>query len=170
MSVGQSPERREGLLRAARALAAEAGPHGGAVIRPELAERLVDALVADVAAAIVERSGDPRTLEDVAEALVDGALAGAEPWRDALPLTTAWLEHLSDFGAWSQVVAPWLEAVERLLIDAQERGLVRGDIDTAAAAFVLRDVVDRAVRASLLFGREGYRATALALVRAALRT
>ena len=170
MSVGQSPERREALLRAARALAAEAGDHGGAVVRPDLAARLVTALVDDVAAAIRERSQDVDTLEDVAAALVDGTHAGASAWREALPIANSWLEHLTDFPVWAQVVGPWLEAVEDLLGDAQDRGLVRDDVDTAATALVLRDIVDRSVKASLLFGRDQYRATTLALVRAALRS
>jgi hypothetical protein len=46
---------------------------------------------------------------------------------------------------------------------------VRADVDAQAAALVLRDALDRTAKAAILFGRDGYRETALRLVQSALR-
>jgi hypothetical protein len=96
-------------------------------------------------------------------------LEAAEPWRDGLTLANVAIERVGDFERWSDLLAPWLDAVEEAIVGAQERGVVRADVDPRATALVLRDALDRAAKVSILFRRDGYREATAALVRGALR-
>jgi hypothetical protein len=163
------PERREALLQAARFVVGEAGVEAGTLMEPKLAQGLAAAMAQDVAAAVRRRTEGATTLEELVDALIESAHEGAEPWRDGLALASLGAERVTDFGAWSEIMRPWLEAIETAIGDAQALGIVRSDVDAAAVALVVRDAVDRSARASLMHGRVGYRDAAAALIRAALR-
>jgi hypothetical protein len=163
------PERRRALLNAARLVMAETGHEGAALVHPELAESLAQALSEDMGRAIEQSTARVETLAELVDALVEAVIDRAIAWRDGLGLANAAIERLADFEAWSATVAPWVGAIERAVSDAQQRGVVRDDVDPAMVALVLRDTLDRMAKAAILFGRDGYRATAATLVRASLR-
>lgn len=163
-----SPERRAALLRAARRLTAEAGADAGALLDPELASDVAGGLSEDIAAEIDRRMADATTLDQLVDALVDGVLEGAAPWREGLQLANVATEHVSDFEHWTGLLAPWLDAVERAISTGQKLGVVRDDVDPRPTALVLRDALDRTAKIEIRFQRDGYRAATAALVRAAL--
>jgi hypothetical protein len=161
--------RRAALLRSARLVIGESGLYGGALAHPDLADALAAGVAEDVARLVAERAASARTLDDLVACLVGAAVDGAALWEDGLALANAGSECLSDFGAWSRLQAPWVRAIDDALVAAQARGIVRADVDAASTALVLRDTLDRTAKACILFGHEGYRETAVALIRAALR-
>ena len=164
----RSPERRAALVRAAQRLTAEAGADAGALLDPELAAEVAGTLSEDIAAEIDRRLVGVTTLDGLVDALVDGVLEGAAPWREALQLANVASEHVSDFEHWTGLLAPWLDAVERALATGQQLGVVRDDVDPRPTALVLRDALDRTAKIEIRFQRDGYRDATAALVRAAL--
>ena len=168
-TVGPSlPERRDALLHAARVVLGENGPVGAAYVDPQLATALAEALAEDMGHQVEARTAAVRSVDELVEALVDAVVDRANAWRDGLPMANAAMERVQDFDAWSRIVAPWVAAIERSIAEAQQRGLVRADLDARSAALVLRDALDRTAKAAILFGRDGYRETATRLVRSAL--
>jgi hypothetical protein len=163
------PDRRTALLRSARVAVGESGTEGAALVHPELATTLAEALVEDMGEAIERSTRGIATLEELVEALVDAVLECAGTWQDGLALANAAIERMGAYEAWSELMAPWVEAIERAVADAQRRGLVRDDVDAATVALVLRDALDRTAKAAIIFGRQRYRETAAMLVRGALR-
>ena len=163
------PDRRSALITRARRLTAEAGADAGCLLDPALATDLAIGLAADVAAAIEERTANVATVDEFVEALLDAVLEASEPWRDGLALANMALERAPDFGRWEGLLGPWLKAVEDAIRAAQERGVVRGDVEPRETALVLRDALDRTVKVTLRFEHDGYRQATAALVRAALR-
>jgi hypothetical protein len=162
------PERRAALVRAARRLTAEAGPEGGALLDPELATAIAAAVSEDIGAEIGRRTGAPETVDELVDGLLDAVLDAAEPWSDGLLLANVAVERVADFDRWSEMLAPWLDAVEHAIVIGQERGVVRQDVDPRATALVLRDALDRTAKVAIRFRRGDYRDTTAALVRGAL--
>jgi hypothetical protein len=163
------PGRRDALVNAARRLTAEAGPEGGALLDPDLAADLAVAMAWDIGRAIEQRTAGAASVEELVERLLDAVLEASEPWRDALQLANMAIERAGDFEQFAALCAPWLFAVERTFAAAQERGVVRGDVDPAATALVLRDALDRTAKVAIRFRRDGYREATAQLVRSALR-
>jgi hypothetical protein len=162
------PERREALVSAAQRLTAEAGPEAGALLDPELASAIAAGLSYDIGLAIEQRTATASTLDGLVDGLVDGVLEAAAPWQEALQLANVAVERVADFEHWSDLLGPWLDAVESALAAGQERGIVRDDVEPRATALVLRDALDRAAKIELRFKRDGYRDATAALVRGAL--
>jgi hypothetical protein len=156
-------------MDAARRLTAEAGPDAGGLLDPALAAEIAAGMAQDIAAAITARAAAADTIDALVDALLDAVVDAAEPWRDGLGLAHVALERECDFDRWSELLGPWLTAVEETIAAAQARGVVRADAEPRATALVLRDTLDRAARVQLRFERTGYREAAAALVRAALR-
>jgi hypothetical protein len=163
------PDRRTALLRSARLAVGESGTEGAVLVHPELATTLAEALVEDMGRAIERTTERIGTLDELVDALVEAVLGCAGAWEDGLALANAAIERVDAFDAWSRLMTPWVAAIERAVGDAQERGIVRDDVDAGMVALVLRDALDRMAKAAVLFGRDRYRETATVLVRGALR-
>jgi hypothetical protein len=169
MDIADPAASGDGLLRAARALAAEDGPELVVAARPELAEAVARALAADVGRAIERHALDAASLDALVVALLTATTEATRRWADVLPVANLAVERQPDFDRFAATVEPVLDALERAVAGARERGLVHADIVPADVALVLRDVLDRSAKATILFGRGAYAGTAAALVRAALR-
>lgn len=176
-----APGRREQLLSAAREVLAEHGYERTTVssiaTRASVAqgtfylyfpskEALPSALseqVAEAMGAAADRAAQEDTLEEGLDALAAESVAVGERFRDILLVANRGFELTADYGEWRVLTAPWRDGIARFLRSFQDRGLVAGDIDLETTAAVVRDVVDRAVKARVLFGHPDY-AAAMALV------
>ena len=162
-------EDREQLLQAARVLLGDAGPDGAVLMEPRLAAEIAARMAADAAANVRTYSERSDTLPAFAGALVDAVVDTTVVWADAVVLANMGVERLTAFDDFERVLHPLLEALGGAIGSAQARGVVRGDLDPATTALVLRDALDRTAKAFVLFRRESYRTTAVALVQGALR-
>jgi len=110
----------------------------------------------------------PESLEDAVAALVGATFAAAEGYKDVLPIANRGVELAEDWDEWCRITAPWREALVRFLRAFQDRGQVDGSLDVVTTANVLRDLLDRAVKARVLFGQQEYALATATLVRRAL--
>jgi AcrR family transcriptional regulator len=179
--------RREELLAAARAVLAEHGYERTTVssiaTRANVAqgtfylyfpskEALPGALAEQVhealGAATYRVTEQPANLEDAVEALVGATFEAAEGYKDVLPIANRGVELASDWDEWCRITAPWRDALEHFLRTFQELGSVDASLDVATTAYVLRDLLDRAAKARVLFGQQEYALATATLVRRAL--
>jgi AcrR family transcriptional regulator len=113
-------------------------------------------------------TGTPTTLEDGVEALIGATFEAAESYKDVLPIANRGIELATDWAEWCRITAPWREALEGFLRRYQEAGLVESSLDVPTTANVLRDLLDRAIKARVLFGQQEYALATATLVRRAL--
>lgn len=161
--------RREQLLQSARVLLGEAGPDGAVLMEPRLAAEIAGGMAADAASNVRTYSAGAETPGAFAQALVDAVVDASAAWADALVLGNMGVERLTTFEDFERTLQPLLAALQDAIVDAQGRGVVRDDLDPATTALVLRDALDRTAKASVLFRRDAYPATAATLVQGALR-
>jgi AcrR family transcriptional regulator len=185
--VASRTGRREQLLAAAREVLAQNGYERTTVssiaTRANVAqgtfylyfpskEALPGALAEEVhhalAAATARATAEPTTLEAAVEALVGATFEAAEGFRDVLAIANRGVELAADWDEWCSITAPWREALEDFLRRFQDRGLVDPSLDVSTTANVLRDLLDRAVKARVLFGQQEYALATATLVRRAL--
>ena len=129
-----------------------------------------EALARDAGRAVAAYTARATTLDDLVDGLIAAFVDAGSRWRRSLAPANRVLESCADYEEWARIVSPSLRAVEEAIALGQERGLVREDLDPQTTALVVRDILDRTVKASVLYGRDGYRRTAAALVCAALRS
>jgi AcrR family transcriptional regulator len=130
-----------------------------------LAEQVSTALGHAVDAAT---TATPTTLEDGVEALIGATFEAAESYKDVLPIANRGIELATDWEEWCRITAPWREAIEGFLRRYQQAGLVESSLDVPTTANVLRDLLDRAIKARVLFGQQEYALATATLVRRAL--
>ena len=178
--------RREELLRAARAVLAQNGYERTTVssiaTRANVAQGTFylyvpskEALPAALAEQMSEVMGDAAltacdasSLDEAMDALVTNSLAAAEQFRDVLMITNRGIELCEDFPGWLDVTAAWRAGIERLLTSFQERGEVDATIDVRTTSFLVRDLLDRAAKAQIIFDQREYADATVNLLRAAL--
>ena len=135
-------------------------------------EALPGALALQLATALAEAidaaTAEAPTLEDAVEALIGATFAAAEEFKDVLPIANRGIELATDWSEWCEITAPWRESIERFLTRFQEQGLVERTLDVPTTANVLRDLLDRAMKARVLFGQQEYALATATLVRRAL--
>lgn len=183
-SVG--PGRREQLLTAAREVLAARGYERTTVSsiagRAQVAqgtfylyfpskEALPGALAEQLATALGEatdRAADSSdALEEVVDALVEETWRAAADFRDVLLIANRGFELAGTWDEFTALTAPWREPLERLLRRFQASGQVAKTLDPEMTAYVLRDVLDRSMKAKVLFGQDQYaRATSTLVLRA----
>lgn len=129
-----------------------------------LAEQLSQALGRATRDAVVE----PTTLDGGLEALIAATFRTAETFKDVLPIANRGIELSKTWEEWCTITAAWREALEEFLRDYQQRGLVEPTLDVPTTANVLRDLLDRAMKARVLFGQQEYAMATATLVRRAL--
>ena len=186
-AVAPAPGRREQLLAAAREVLAQNGyerttvssiaskanvAQGTFYLYFPSKEALPGALAQQMSIALGEATdrstSEPSTLEDGVEALVGATFEAAESYKDVLPIANRGIELATDWEEWCAITAAWREALERFLVRYQDAGLVEPSLDVATTANVLRDLLDRAVKARVLFGQQEYALATATLVRRAL--
>ena len=179
--------RRVQLLAAARAVLAEHGYERTTVSsiagRANVAqgtfylyfpskEALPAALAVEMCTAIGEATDaavDGETeLDATIEAIVAGTFRVAQSFGDVLLVCNRGIELNSQFEDWLAVTAPWREALERFLTRFQENGRIERSLDVFTTTLVLRDILDRAMKAKVLFGNVGYADATVTLVSRAL--
>ena len=188
-AIGQrdrGEERRAQILAAAREVLAEHGYERTTVsqiaTRAQVAQgtfylyfpskealpaALAHALCVEMAAA-TDRAAEATTAREAADGLVDGVFSCARANADVLREANRGIELAPDFAAWSSITAPWREALERLLERHGDDRDGAESVDVTTSAYVLRDLLDRAAKAQVLFDNHDYAAATAALVRSAL--
>jgi AcrR family transcriptional regulator len=168
-------ERRNELLTAARAVFAAKGYEGATVA--EIVKRAgvaqgtfylyfpgKDALAgafAEIAAerfaeAAAELTARSRSFDSALARLFDAAYAAAEDYRDVFTIASRGLELVDDTDEWLGLTAPAREWIESFIRGWQEEGAIHARIRPAVTARVLRDALDSAARAYIVFGDRGY--------------
>ena len=179
--------RRDQLLAAARAVLAEHGYERTTVSsiagRANVAqgtfylyfpskEALPGALAVEMCTAIGEATDaavDGETELDAAiEAIVAATFGVAQSFGDVLLICNRGIELNSQFDDWLDVTSPWREALERFLSRFQQDGQIERSLDVFTTTLVLRDILDRAMKAKVLFGNVGYADATVTLVSRAL--
>jgi AcrR family transcriptional regulator len=185
VSPGQG--RREQLLAAARDVLAQNGYERTTVSsiasRANVAqgtfylyfpskEALPGALAEQLSIAIAQATEvattSAETLEEAVEALVGATFEVAESYRDVLPIANRGIELATEWEEWCRITAAWRDSLEGFLKRFQALGLVDASLDVPTTANVLRDLLDRAIKARVLFGQQEYALATATLVRRAL--
>jgi AcrR family transcriptional regulator len=184
-----STGRREQLLAAARAVLAENGYERTTVSsiagRANVAqgtfylyfpskEALPGALAMELSralgAATARVVADDLPLETAIPALQDAVQEAAEGFADVLPIANRGYELAEQFDEWLMLTEPWRVQLEAFVRRLQERGEVEPSLDVETTAYILRDLLDRTMKARVLFGENRYADAIATLVRRALST
>ncbi len=190
MSIDQaetSGGRREQLLAAAREVLAEHGYERTTVssiaTRANVAqgtfylyfpskEALPGALALELSralgAATASVTAEDHDLESAIPALQEAVQEAAEQFADVLPIANRGYELAEAFDEWLALTAPWRIQLEAFLRRLQERGEIDASLDVETTAYVMRDLLDRTMKARVLFGEMDYADAIATLVRRAL--
>ena len=192
MSIDQaevSSGRREQLLAAAREVLAENGYERTTVSsiasRANVAqgtfylyfpskEALPGALAMELSralgAATARVTARDLELDAAIAALQEAVQEAAEGFSDVLPIANRGYELAERFEEWLALTEPWRIQLEAFLRQLQGRGEVEPTLDVVTTAYVMRDLLDRTMKARVLFGETGYAEAIATLVRRALST
>lgn len=177
MTTMQAEEggRREQLLTAAREVLAEYGYERTTVssiaTRANVAqgtfylyfpskESLPGALATELHRAMGDATrratADAESLSEALTELIREVYVEGEQFRDVLLVANRGVELCGEFEAFLELTAPWRQALEDFIRRFQERGEIEPSLDVTTTACLLRDVLDRAVKARVLFGQTRY--------------
>ena len=129
-----------------------------------LAEQMSDAL-GPAARAATEGVDD---LETAVDALVDATWRTAADFRDVIVIANRGIELADNWDEFLEITAGWRLPLEDFLRRFQELGEIDASLDVTITACVLRDVLDRSMKAKVCFGQDDYAAATSLLVRRAL--
>ena len=108
---------------------------------------------AEVAA---ERTARCRSFETAVARLLETAYLVAEEHRDIFLVANRGLELIDDFQEWESRTQPAREWLEGFIGEWQSEGAIDPRIRPAVSARVLRDALDRAAKAYIVFGDRNY--------------
>jgi AcrR family transcriptional regulator len=190
MSIDQaevSGGRREQLLAAAREVLAENGYERTTVssiaTRANVAqgtfylyfpskESLPGALAMELSralgAATARVTAEDHDLEDGIAALQEAVQQAAEGFRDVLPIANRGYELAESFDEWLALTEPWRVHLEAFLTRLQVKGQVDESLDVVTTGYIMRDLLDRTMKARVLFGETDYADAIATLVGRAL--
>ena len=182
-----TPGRRQQLLAAARAVLGEKGyerttvssiagtanvAQGTFYLYFPSKEALPGALAEQLAAACGEAARTATSagtsLDDAVELLVEQTWLAAADFRDILVIANRGFELAGSWQEFLDLTSAWRVPLEQFLRFFQERGEVDATLDPMTTACVLRDVLDRSMKAKVLFGQDDYARATSVLVRRAL--
>jgi AcrR family transcriptional regulator len=187
-AVTAGPGRREQLLTAAREVLATHGYERTTVssiaTRASVAQGTFylyfpskEALPGALAEQLCTAMGDiamtasaEASFESAVESLVFGSFKTAEDFSDVLVIANRGIELCEDWPGFLQVTAAWREGLEHFLERFQKSGEVSQSLDVATTALILRDTLDRASKARVLFNQPAYADATVNLLRRALST
>jgi AcrR family transcriptional regulator len=186
-AVRAAPGRREQLLQAAREVLAQKGYERTTVSsiagRAQVAqgtfylyfpskEALPGALAQQLSDALGEaaRRGTQgaTTLQEAVDALVEQTWRTAADYEDVLVIANRGIELANTWDEFLELTAAWRGALEDFLRRFQASGEVAGSLDVMTTACVLRDILDRSMKAKVLFGQDHYADATSLLVQRAL--
>jgi AcrR family transcriptional regulator len=108
---------------------------------------------AEVAA---EKTARSRSFDSALVRLFEAAYTVADEHRDIFLVANRGLELVDDFDEWMNRTAPAREWLEQFIREWQEHGAIDSRIRPGVSARVLRDSLDRAAKAFILFGDRNY--------------
>jgi AcrR family transcriptional regulator len=108
---------------------------------------------AEVAA---QKSARSRSFDSALVRLFEAAYVVADEHRDIFLVANRGLELVDDLDEWMNRTAPAREWLEQFIRDWQEQGAIDSRVRPAVTARVLRDSLDRAAKAFILFGDRNY--------------
>ena len=185
-AVSAGPGRRDQLLTAARDVLAKNGyerttvssiatkanvAQGTFYLYFPSKEALPGALAEQLSAAmgsVADDAAGAASFEEGVNALVEGSFHAAEGFSDVLLIANRGIELCEDWAGWLQVTAAWREGIERFITHFQSTGEVDASIDVATTTYLVRDILDRASKARVLFHQPGYADATVKLLRGAL--
>jgi AcrR family transcriptional regulator len=184
---GTAPGRREQLLAAAREVLALKGYERTTVSsiagRAQVAQGTFylyfpskEALPGALAQQLSEALGDAARrateaatgLEEAVDALVEETWRAAAEFHDVLVIANRGIELAATWEDFLDITAAWRGPLEEFLRHFQENGEIDRSLDVTTTAYVLRDVLDRSMKAKVLFGHDAYAQATSLLVRRAL--
>jgi AcrR family transcriptional regulator len=179
--------RREQLLAAAREVLAQNGYERTTVSsiasRANVAqgtfylyfpskEALPGALAMELSRALGEATArvtaEDHDLDTAVPALQAAVQEAAERFADVLPIANRGYELAEEFDEWLALTSPWRVQLEAFLTKLQNKGEIDDDLDIETTAYVMRDLLDRTMKARVLFSEFGYAEAIATLVRRAL--
>lgn len=122
---------------------------------------------AEVAA---EKSARSRSFDSALVRLFEAAYLVADEHRDIYLVANRGLELIDDLDEWMNRTAPAREWLEQFLREWQDQGVLDQRVRPAVTARVLRDSLDRAAKAFILFGDRNYGRDLAELLRRGLLT
>jgi AcrR family transcriptional regulator len=114
----------------------------------ELAERFAD--LAN------EKAARARTFDTAVARVLEAAYEVADEYRDVFLIANRGIELVDDLDEWMNRTAPAREWLEHFIRYWQKQGAIDGKARPAVTARLLRDGIDRAAKAYVLFGDRNY--------------
>lgn len=173
--MARGPDRRTQLLEAARAVFSKKGYEDATVSeivtragvaqgtfylyfpgKEALAGAFAETLSERFAASALDKTARCRTFETALARVFEASYQVAAEHRDVFLIANRGLELIDDLDEWMNRTAPAREFLEQFIRDWQKNGFVDARIRAAVSARVLRDALDRAAKAYILFGDRNY--------------
>jgi AcrR family transcriptional regulator len=129
-----------------------------------IARQLSEALAA-AAESAVEGIDD---LDDTVDALVRATWDAAADHRDVIPIANRGVELAESFEDFLEFTAPFRAVIEDLVRRFQGAGKIDPTMDPVTTAYLVRDLLDRSVKAKVCFGQDRWAEETAQLVRRAL--
>ena len=129
-----------------------------------LARQLSEALAIAARAALE----DITDLDAGIDALVEASWGAAAEHRDMIMIANRGIELADTFEEFLEHTAPFRAVLEEFLRRFQQSGAIEPSLDVATTAYVLRDLLDRSIKAKLCFGQDLWAEQTSVLVRRAL--
>src|SRR3954447_18677601 len=121
-----------------------------------LAGAFAELLSERFAAVAAEKTARSRSFETALVRLLEAAYVVANEHRDIFLVANRGLELVDDLDEWMNRTAPARDWLERFVQDWQQQGEVDARVRPAGTARGLRDALDRAAKAFILFGDRNY--------------
>src|SRR3954451_21984760 len=180
-------DRRRQLLRAARSVFSMKGYEAATVSeivgragvaqgtfylyfpgKESLAGAFAEELAEEFARLAEEKVARCRSFDTAMPRLLEAAFQVAEEHRDVFLVANRGLELVDNLDEWMDWTAPSRDWLERFIREWQARGAVDRKARPAVTARILRDALDRAAKAYVLFGDRTYGRDLLELLRRGL--
>jgi AcrR family transcriptional regulator len=136
--------------------------------KESLAGAFAEALSERFAEVATERTARCRSFDTALIRVFEAAYLVADEHRDIFMVANRGLELVDDLDEWMNRTAPAREWLENFLGEWQQQGVVDSRIRPAVTARILRDALDRAAKAFIMFGDRNYGRDLAELVRRGL--
>jgi AcrR family transcriptional regulator len=103
-----------------------------------------------------EKTARCRSFDTALVRVFEASYVAAEEHRDVFLIANRGLELVDDLDEWMNRTAPAREWLEGFIGDWQKQGAIDARVRPAVTARVLRDALDRAAKAFILFGDRNY--------------
>jgi AcrR family transcriptional regulator len=138
--------------------------------KESLAGAFAELLSERFAQVAAEKSARSRSFDTALVRVLEAAYVVADEHRDIFLVANRGLELVDDLDEWMNRTAPAREWLERFIKEWQAQGAVDPRVRPAVTARVLRDTLDRAAKAFILFGDRNYGRDLAELLRRGLAT